>query len=241
LAVDLRELAHSIGTLADVDLTVDAEAALARAVGAARDLLEVDSAGLMVLDADGHLRWITSINGPQATGTVWQDHVAHGPAAVALEELHPVTVADVAADPRWQPIQAQLQTAGIKAALSVPVLVAGAPVAVLDLYRGAPGAWDDQHLATAQTYAGVLGLLLSSVLATAAADELASQLQHALTSRIQVEQAKGVLMARNGWSAPVAWGWLRAAARSSRRTVVAVARELLAEFDPAGAGSGRPA
>lgn len=233
MAVDLHELAHSLGTLADLDLTVDAEAALSRAVGAARALLEVDSAGLMVLDADGHLRWVTIVNGPETTGAVWQDHVAQGPAAVALEELHPVMVADVAADPRWQPIREPLQTVGIKAALSVPVMVAGAPVAVLDVYRGAPGAWDDHHVATAQTYAGVLSLLLSSVLATAAANELARQLQHALTSRIQVEQAKGVLMARHAWSAPEAWAHLRGTARTSRRTVVAVARDLLAEFDPA--------
>jgi GAF domain-containing protein len=240
VAVDLRELAHSIGSLAELDLTVDAEAALSRAIGAARGLLEVDSAGLMVLDADGHLRWVTISNGPDATDAAWQHHIAHGPAALALEELHPVTVADVAADHRLQPIREALKAAGIGAALSVPVLVVGAPVGVLDLYRAAPGAWDARHLATAQTYAGVLSLLLSSVLANAAADELARQLQHALTSRIQVEQAKGVLMARNHWSAPKAWEWLRWSARSSRQTVVAVARELLADFDPADADP-RPA
>jgi GAF domain-containing protein len=240
LAVDFRELAHSIGTLADLDLAEDAETALVHAVGAARALLEVDSAGLMLLDADGHLQWVTIVNGPEASRAAWQDHIARGPAAMVLEGLHTVMVTDVAADPRWQPIREQLQTAGIGAALSVPVMVAGAPIGVLDLYRGMPGAWDGGQVATAQTYAGMVSLLLSSMLSNAAADKLASQLQHALTSRVQVEQAKGVLMARNHWSEPVAWEWIRQTARSSRRTVVAVARELLAEFDQADAATDRP-
>lgn len=84
-----------------------------------------------------------------------------------------------------------------------------------------------------------VSLLLTAIVAAAAADELALQLQHALTSRIEIEQAKGMLMARHGWSDRAAWERLRRTARSSQRTVVAVARELLAEIDPAAAAPGR--
>jgi phosphoserine phosphatase RsbU/P len=54
--------------------------------------------------------------------------------------------------------------------------------------------------------------------------ERTSQLEHALAHRVVVEQAKGVLMGREGITADVAYQRMRAAARSSRRPVAEVAQ-----------------
>lgn len=234
MVVDLGALARGLSALADLDLMAEPRAAVQRAVGAARGLLAVNSAALMVVDGDGHLRWVTVVNGSELPAEAWREPLTVGPAMAALEELRPVVVDDVTADPGWRPVGA---AAGMRAALCVPVLVDGAPVGVLELYRVAPGVWDDRQIAIARTYAGLLSVLLSAIVAAAAADELAIQLQHALRSRIEVEQAKGVLMARHGWDERVAWERLRGSARSSQRTVVAVARELLDGINPAAAES----
>jgi GAF domain-containing protein len=238
VAVDLGALARGLGALADVDLAADARQAVVRALDAARGLLAVTSAGLMVVDADGDLRWAAFVDGPHLEGAAWREPLTVGPAVIALEELRPVVVEDVAAEAEsgWEPTGG---SAGVGAALCVPVLVEGAPVGVLELYRAARGGWDAGQLALARTYAGLLSVLLSAIVAAAAADELAVQLQSALKSRIEVEQAKGVLMARHGWAERVAWEQLRGSARNSRRTVVAVARELLAEIGPAASDDGR--
>jgi GAF domain-containing protein len=205
---------------------------MVRAVDAARDLLDADSAGLMLADADGQLRWASAVDGRATIAQQAQERLALGPCVAAFEEARPVAVWDVAADDRWAPVREQLRAARISASLSVPVTLSGGPIGVLDAYCAAPRLWDDSHIATAQAYAGVLSLLLAATLSAAAASELAEQLQHALTARIHIEQAKGVLMAREGIGERAAWERLRRTARSTRRPVSAVARELLDELGP---------
>ena len=58
--------------------------------------------------------------------------------------------------------------------------------------------------------------------------DLVAQLQGALDSRILVEQAKGVLMEREGLSARAAFERLRRQARARSRKVDEVAREVIA-------------
>jgi GAF domain-containing protein len=208
------------------------EAALRQAVDAARELLDADTAGLMLADPDGQLRWASAADSRATLAARVQEQLAIGPCVTAFEEARPVVVWDLDADDRWAPVREQLRAARIRASLSVPVTLSGGPVGVLDVYCAEPRLWDDSHIATAQAYAGVLSLLLAATLSAAAAGELAEQLQHALTARIHIEQAKGVLMAREGIGERAAWEQLRRVARSTRRPVSAVARDLLDELDP---------
>jgi GAF domain-containing protein len=237
--VSLRELARSLGALGELESAGGAEQALYLAVDAARVLLDADTAGLLLADADAQLRWVIAVDRRAQTAGAAQERLALGPCVAAFEEGRPVAVFDVAADQRWAPVRAEMAAAGIGACLSAPVILAGGPVGVLDVYTTTPRLWDDSQLATAQSYAGVLSLLLGTALTAAAASELASQLQHALNARVQIEQAKGILMARHHISDQVAFERLRRKARASQRTVSAVARELLAEvsLDPGETGT----
>lgn len=65
---------------------------------------------------------------------------------------------------------------------------------------------------------------------TGSAYERAGQLQHALESRILIEQAKGVLAERYGLTIEEAFELLRRAARSSRTNI----HELAARVVPSG-------
>jgi len=56
-----------------------------------------------------------------------------------------------------------------------------------------------------------------------------SQLQTALDSRVLIEQAKGVLAERNGHDMDSAFRILRTKARTERRNVVDVAREIIGQ------------
>jgi hypothetical protein len=108
------------------------------------------------------------------------------------------------------------------------VELAGGPVGVLDIYRARPYLWDDSEMTAVQAFAGVLGNLLSALAAAQASGRLAEQLQYALEHRVRVEQAKGVLMSRHGLDEAAAFARLRRTARSTRQTVDAVAREVVA-------------
>jgi AmiR/NasT family two-component response regulator len=54
-----------------------------------------------------------------------------------------------------------------------------------------------------------------------------SQLQHALDSRVVIEQAKGYVAGRDGRDIDEAFRTLREAARNQRRSLADVARETL--------------
>jgi GAF domain-containing protein len=239
MAISLGDLARSIAALAELDPTAEPEQALEQAAEAARTLLGTDSAGLLLANADGELEWAVGADARAQSVTAAQVRQAIGPCVAAYEESRPIHVADITTDPRWQPLRREFAASGIRACLSIPVRLAGAPtrlagapVGVLDLYSSEPRNWDDSQIAAAQAYAGVVRMLLGTTLSAAAASQLADQLQRALNSRVRIEQAKGALMVSQNLDEQQAWERLRTTARSSRRPVSSVAAEVLGVLTP---------
>jgi hypothetical protein len=76
--------------------------------------------------------------------------------------------------------------------------------------------------------AAVIGRLLASTSEARHRGDLVVQLQGALDSRILVEQAKGVLMEREGLSAQAAFDRLRRQAQARSRKLDDLAREIIA-------------
>lgn len=75
--------------------------------------------------------------------------------------------------------------------------------------------------------AGAAGLLLCHARESDEMRRTVSQLQHALDSRVVIEQAKGYVAGRDGHDLDGAFRVLRETARSQRRPVADVAREVL--------------
>ena len=115
---------------------------------------------------------------------------------------------------------------GICAGLSVPVEVDGSAIGTLDIYSSVPWDWDDSEFTALQTYAGLAASLLMAAVTAQVKGRLADQLQAALEHRWLIEQAKGMVMAREGLDAQAAFERLRQAARSSSRRLVDVASEV---------------
>jgi GAF domain-containing protein len=228
MRIDPGVLAKSIGALANLDPDRGFEEGLDRVVTAAKILFDADAAGLMLLAQDGALRW-TSASDPYAQAAEdSQEQSGQGPCQQAFARWEPVAVRDLRADSRYEKLVSAMAGVGLRAVLSVPVELQGAPVGALDLYAASPRAWNDSEVAAANTYAGVVGSLLGAALAAHVHGRLAAQLQVALDSRVLIEQAKGVLMASQGLDAQTAFERLRRRARSTSRPVVEVAREVLA-------------
>ncbi len=139
-----------------------------------------------------------------------------------------------ASDQTAQTVEAGQERLGLAAALSVPVEVESGPIGTLDVYACARRDWDPSEVAALQAYAGVVGSLLASAVAAQVQGRLATQLQTALEHRSTIEQAKGLLMARYDLDAQAAFERLRRPARSSGRTVVDLAREVLMQHQTAG-------
>jgi AmiR/NasT family two-component response regulator len=78
-----------------------------------------------------------------------------------------------------------------------------------------------------QAYSRVIGSLLRSAVQAHLKGRAATQLQQALDHRSLIEQAKGVLMERRGLDQQAAFELLRSQARSTRRRLHDLARQVV--------------
>jgi GAF domain-containing protein len=110
----------------------------------------------------------------------------------------------------------------------VPVLVAESAVGRLELRRAAPAPFDGDALELARILADVAAALVAVDRQRDEHRTLVAQLQHALDSRVVIEQAKGVLAARLGLPLHEAFELLRDRAREANQRLADVAQRVVA-------------
>jgi GAF domain-containing protein len=228
MPIDPTDLAKSIGTLGTLDPEHGLAPALQQLTDAAKQLFRADGAGLMLIDAEGVLRWASASDQTAQTVEDGQERLAQGPCAVAFSQRLPAAIRNISLEPEWQEFTQVLVGEGICAALSVPVELDGGIIGTLDIYADKARDWDPSEVAALQAYAGLVASLLSAAVTAQVKGRLAEQLQAALEHRWLIEQAKGVLMGREDLDAQTAFERLRGAARSSTRRLADVARDVTA-------------
>jgi GAF domain-containing protein len=228
MPIDPTDLAKSIGALGTLDPEPGLAPALQQLTDAAKQLFRADAAGLMLIDAEGVLRWASASDQTAQTVEDGQERLAQGPCAVAFSQRLPAAIRNISLEPEWQEFTQVLVSEGICAALSVPVELDGGIIGTLDIYADKARDWDPSEVAALQAYAGLVASLLSAAVTAQVKGRLAEQLQAALEHRWLIEQAKGVLMGREDLDAQTAFERLRGAARSSTRRLADVARDVTA-------------
>jgi GAF domain-containing protein len=226
MPIDPTDLAKSIGALGSLDPGRGLASTLQQITDAAKQLFRADGAGLMLVDAEGQLRWASASDQSAQTLEDGQERLAQGPCAVAFSQRLAAAIRNLHTEPNWQEFTQVLLAEEICAALSVPVELDGGVIGTLDVYVGQPRDWDPSEVAALQAYAGLVASLLSAAVTAEVKGRLADQLQAALEHRWLIEQAKGVLMGREGLDAQAAFERLRGAARSSTRRLADVARDV---------------
>jgi GAF domain-containing protein len=215
MPIDPTDLAKSIGALGSLDPQRGLAPTLQQIADSAKQLFAADGAGLMLIDAEGQLRWASASDQTTQTVEDGQERLAQGPCMAAFSQRAPATVRDIATNHsgvRWGRV---LAGEGIAAALSVPVELDGSPIGTLDIYSSMPWDWDDSEIAAAQAYAGVVASLFAAAVTAQAKSRLADQLRAALEHRWLIEQAKEMLMGRERLDAQAAFERLPRTARSS--------------------------
>jgi PAS domain S-box-containing protein len=206
--------------------------ALHEVASAAALLLRVDGAGLMLADQAGHLRWVTATGGAEQAFERAQRDLREGPCVDAFDRGEAVWTIDLRADPRWPRLAPAAAGNHIRGVLAVPVGLAGGILGTINAVTHQPHAWTDADAGAITALAAVTGRLLGSTNEARHRGDLVAQLQGALDSRVLVEQAKGVLMEREGLSEQAAFERLRRRARARSRPIDDVAREVIADRPP---------
>jgi GAF domain-containing protein len=228
VAVDRQMVARTVSELRSAlpeadDLLVG----LLRIAEATRTVLEVDGAGLTLVHEDGPPRWVAATDAAMELLEQVQHDFGEGPYLEAYDQDRAVGVEDLRAAPARTRIDAVVGQLHICGVLSVPVRLAGQPVGTLDLYSTEPRPWTAHELEAAGEFAAVAGELVHTAVELASRELEVVQLRQALTSRIWIEQAKGVLAASQGLEPEAAFQQLRARARASSRRLAELAREVV--------------
>jgi PAS domain S-box-containing protein len=202
--------------------------ALHEIIGAAVPLLRADGVGLMLADQRGTLRWVTATNEAEQAFEQAERDLGEGPCIDAFTAGQVVSTSDLREDPRWPRLGPAARTNQIRGVLSAPVVLSDQPIGTCNALTNATRGWTEADVGAVRAFAVVLGRLIGSISDARHKTELTAQLQFALNSRVLIEQAKGVLMERQGVDAQRAFELLRRRARSSERKLADVAREVLA-------------
>jgi len=127
---------------------------------------------------------------------------------------------------RWPRFAPRAIAEGFSSANALPLRLRSQVIGSLNLFHADIGGLDSAELRTAQAMAdaATIGILQQRTIRRG--EVVAGQLQAALTSRIIIEQAKGVLAERLRISTDDAFGVLRGAARSRNRLLSDLAREV---------------
>lgn len=228
MPINSDALASSISGLAQ--LTADdqggLEHALEHVVNETNRIFAVDGAGLLLLAEGDVLRYVAASSERGRIVETLQEQVDEGPCVDAFEQGEPVAATDVASDPRWPSFGPLAGHHGVHALLGVPVDLNGA-VGTLNVYASKSHDWDDGEIEAIQAYARIVASVLRSATEAHLRSKVTEQLQYALDRRVVIEQAKGILMEREGLSPGAAFERIRRHARANRERVIDVARRLV--------------
>ncbi|MBB4904061.1 GAF and ANTAR domain-containing protein [Actinophytocola algeriensis] len=140
-----------------------------------------------------------------------------------------VAVPQFTAGSRWQAFTDGARRAGFASVHVLPLRRHAETVGALALFRDTEGTADAR---IAQAVADIAALCILQARALRRSEELAGQLQHALDSRVVIEQAKGVLAERLGLEMSAAFTALRNYARSHNARVAELASSIVdGKFD----------
>ncbi len=198
------------------------------------EILGATAAGLLLSDQKGNLAVVASSSEESRLLEVFQLQSDEGPCLDCVRGAASVISGDLAGDrDRWPAFVAAALEAGFQSVFAVPMRLRAQTIGGLNLFGAAPGLASeaDQRLAQALADVATIGILQQR--SAHRSSLLAEQLQHALSSRIMVEQAKGVLAERHGVSMDVAFNALRRQARNHNLKLADVARSVVrGEIDP---------
>jgi GAF domain-containing protein len=130
-------------------------------------------------------------------------------------------------DERWPEFSRAAAAAGVHSTLSFPLVVGGDGLGALNLYSDVKSGFDAADEEAGAIFANQASVTLANARAYWANEELKRNLQRALESRGVIEQAKGILIAQQGYSDDEAFDVLSRASQRSNRRVHELAVEIV--------------
>ncbi len=139
------------------------------------------------------------------------------------------------ANSRWPRFSHKAIGAGFRSVHALPMRLRGTVIRGLNLFRVEPGEMREADVDAAQALADVATIAILQHRATHEAQVVNQQLQHALNSRVVIEQAKGMVAESEHLNMEQAFSALRNHARNHNLRLVDVAEAVIGGSLPASA------
>jgi GAF domain-containing protein len=192
------------------------------------DVLDVGAAGLMLAAPEGDLRVMASSSEAMRVLELFELQSQEGPCLDCYRTGQPVVNQDLATvNGRWPRFAAEALAAGFHSVHALPMRLRGTVIGALNLFHIEPGEMRQADVAAAQAMADVATIGVLQHRAALEAQVLNEQLNHALNSRIVIEQAKGIIAERESLNMEQAFSTLRNHARSHNLRLVDVAGDVI--------------
>ena len=197
-------------------------------------LLDVAAAGLLLADERAVLHVMAASSEQVAHVEALQLQRAEGPCLDCFHGGRRVTAPDLEQElDRWPRFAPTALAAGFSSVHAVPLRLRDTVLGALGLFGERPGPLNDADLTVAQGLADVASIALVQERAATDQQAVNDQLQLALTSRVVLEQAKGVLSHTADIDMPTAFAMLRRYARDHNLRLGDLAHAVVHRTTPA--------
>ena len=190
-------------------------------------VLHVSAAGVMLVAPEGNLRVVASSTEAVRLVELFELQSDEGPCLDCLASGDAVLNEDLTAGDRWRRFSPVAVEAGFRSAHALPMRLRGVVIGALNLFGRDEGVLSHENLVAGQALASVATIAILQQRVVAEARILNDQLNTALTSRVVIEQAKGVLAERTGLSMQAAFEAMRRYARDNNLRLADVAGHVI--------------
>lgn len=188
-------------------------------------LLSVDAAAILLGDEEEHLHVVAASGEAASLLGLFDLQAKQGPALECYRSGIPQAAVDHLAT-SWPALGQSIAAYGFRTMDAMPMRLRSHVIGALSLLGSSSSGFDDADLVVAQALADVATISVLQYRALQDGRILAAQLKQALTSRVVIEQAKGVLSERWGTTMDDAFARLRRYARAHNEHLSEVARRV---------------
>lgn len=195
---------------------------------AVRAIPGADGAGLTLLEEDRPQTVVATDQFVTAVDDI-QYGLGEGPCVSAVAQGRTVSSGNLGGEPQWPHFGPRVGRLGVHSALSLPLVLPHQVLGALNMYAHGRDVFDEHAVAMGEAFSPHAAVSVHNAQLLDRAERLVAQLQQALTSRAEIDQALGVMMSRTGATAPEAFDKLRALSQARSVKLTEVAHDVLGE------------
>ena len=193
------------------------------------EVIDAQAAGILLADENGQLELVASTSESTRLVEVMQLSAYAGPCIESFTTGRAVIVPDISGAPEsWSEFRSSALDEGFGSALAIPMRLRSERIGTLNLFNDQVGEPGRRDVLAAQALADVATIGILQERALRETSVVAEQLQRALTSRVVIEQAKGVVSYSRDIPMDDAFSLIRSYARSHSLGLAQVAEQIVA-------------